>query len=45
MKKSVVCRLSSAVLGLAALAGCASYRWTSSVPEELRTVAVPVSGA
>ena len=42
MKKSVVCRLSSAVLVLAALAGCASYRWTSSVPEELRTVAVPV---
>ena len=42
MKKSVVCRLSSAVLFLAALAGCASYRWTSSVPEELRTVAVPV---
>ncbi len=42
MRKSVVCRLSSAVLFLAALAGCASYRWTSSVPEELRTVAVPV---
>jgi hypothetical protein len=42
MKKSVVCRLSSVVLFLAALAGCASYRWTSSVPEELRTVAVPV---
>ncbi len=42
MKKSVVYRLSSVVLSLAALAGCASYRWTSSVPEELRTVAVPV---
>jgi len=42
MKKSVVCRLSSVVLFLAALAGCTSYRWTSSVPEELRTVAVPV---
>ena len=42
MKKSVVWRLSSVVLVLAALAGCASYRWTSSVPEELRTVAVPV---
>ena len=41
MKKSVVCRLSSIVF-LFALAGCASYRWTSSVPEELRTVAVPV---
>jgi len=25
----------------AALAGCAGYRWTSRVPEELRTVAVP----
>ncbi len=24
------------------VAGCASYSWTSSVPEELRTVAVPV---
>ncbi len=42
MKKSVVYRLSAVVLSLAALAGCASYRWTSSVPEELRTVAVPV---
>ncbi len=42
MKKSVVCRLSSTVLFLAALAGCASYRWTSGVPEELRSVAVPV---
>ena len=39
---SVVCRLSSAVFFLAAFAGCSSYRWTSSVPEELRTVAVPV---
>lgn len=27
---------------LAALAGCANYRWTSRVPEEMRTVAVPV---
>ena len=42
MKKTVVCRLSFVVLFLAALAGCANYRWTSSVPEELRTVAVPV---
>ena len=42
MKKSVVCRLSFVVLSLAAFAGCASYRWTSSVPEELRTVSVPV---
>jgi hypothetical protein len=44
MKMSVVCRLSSVVLSIAvlALSGCSSYRWTSSVPEELRTVAVPV---
>ena len=44
MKTSVVCRLSSVVLLLVALAisGCTSYRWTSDVPEELRTVAVPV---
>lgn len=41
MKKSQVSRL--AVLSLViALAGCANYRWTSNVPEELRTVAVPV---
>ena len=39
---SIVCRLSSAVFFLAAFAGCSSYRWTSPVPEELRTVAVPV---
>jgi len=26
----------------AVMAGCANYRWTSRVPEELRTVAVPV---
>lgn len=25
-----------------ALCGCANYRWTSRVPDELRTVAVPV---
>jgi hypothetical protein len=44
MKTSVVCRVSSVVLAIAVLAvsGCSSYRWTSSVPEELRTVAVPV---
>ena len=44
MKKSVICRLSSVVLSIAVLAvtGCSSYRWTSDVPEELRTVAVPV---
>ena len=42
MKKSVVCRLSSVILMLAVCVGCSSYRWTSSVPEELRTVAVPV---
>ena len=49
MKTSVVNRLvlsASRVSCLATLslllAGCAGYRWTSSVPEELRTVAVPV---
>lgn len=26
----------------AALCGCAGYRWSSSVPEDMRTVAVPV---
>lgn len=31
-----------AFLSLLALCGCAGYRWTSRVPEELRTVAVPV---
>ena len=30
------------ILPVLALCGCANYRWTSSVPEELRTVAVPV---
>ena len=30
-----------AALAALALAGCASYRWTSQVPPELRTVAVP----
>ena len=30
------------VLSSLALCGCANYRWTSSVPEEMRTVAVPV---
>ena len=44
MKTSVVRSLSSVVLLLVALAisGCTSYRWTSDVPEELRTIAVPV---
>lgn len=41
MKKPHVYRFASVLLALA-LAGCASYRWTSRVPEELRTVAVPV---
>ena len=41
MKMSRICHLASISLALA-LAGCTSYRWTSSVPEELRTVAVPV---
>lgn len=30
------------VLPALALCGCANYRWTSSVPAEMRTVAVPV---
>ena len=30
-----------AVLAAFALAGCASYRWTSSVPADMRTVSVP----
>ena len=30
------------VLPALALCGCANYRWTSGVPEEMRTVAVPV---
>lgn len=38
---SCICRLASISLALV-FAGCANYRWTSSVPEELRTVAVPV---
>lgn len=42
MKTSVVCRLSSVVISLVVLSGCAGYRWTSDVPDELRTVAVPV---
>ena len=41
MKKSLICRLVAVSVALVA-AGCASYRWTSEVPEELRTVAVPV---
>ena len=30
------------LLPVLALCGCANYRWTSRVPEEIRTVAVPV---
>lgn len=30
------------ILPVIALCGCSSYRWTSRVPEEIRTVAVPV---
>ena len=30
------------VLPALAICGCANYRWTSSVPDEMRTVAVPV---
>ncbi len=39
MKKMVLqIVLGAAVLGVA---GCASYRWTSGVPKEMRTVCVP----
>ncbi len=39
MKKMVLqIVLGAAVLGVA---GCASYRWTSNVPKEMRTVCVP----
>lgn len=34
-------RFLTAFISAALLAGCASYRWTSSVPVEMRTVAVP----
>lgn len=40
MKKAMFRILAAA--GLAAAAGCANYQWKSRVPEELRTVAVPV---
>jgi hypothetical protein len=36
-----VFRLASIALISAIVTGCSSYRWTSRVPEELRTVAVP----
>lgn len=35
-------RLAFLSLVLLTLCGCAEYRWTSRVPDELRTVAVPV---
>ncbi len=39
MKKMILqIVLGAAVLGVA---GCASYRWTSNVPKEMRTVCVP----
>ncbi len=34
-------RFLTALVSAALLAGCASYRWTPSVPSEMRTVAVP----
>lgn len=34
-------RLLSVVVCAFALAGCAGYRWSSSVPEDMRTVSVP----
>ena len=40
---SRVSRLATASIALVlTLSGCSSYRWTSEVPEELRTIAVPV---
>ena len=30
------------ILPVLAICGCANYKWTSDVPDELRTVAVPV---
>ncbi len=44
MKGLCTMKLRSCLLLLPALilCGCANYRWTSRVPEELRTVAVPV---
>ena len=37
-----VCKGFALVLPVLAICGCANYRWTSSVPEEMRTIAVPV---
>lgn len=39
MKKAL---MSAALVGAALLSGCAGYTWGTSVPEEFRTVAVPV---
>lgn len=33
--------VAAALAAVAALCGCAGYRWTSDVPESMRTVAVP----
>lgn len=41
MTKKFMGRLAAAALALG-LGGCASYSWTSAVPEEYRTVAVPI---
>ena len=35
-------RLIAALCGVTLLAGCAGYTWGTSVPEEFRTVAVPL---
>lgn len=37
-----VCQGFALVLPVLALCGCANYSWTSHVPDELRTIAVPV---
>ena len=39
MRKSITAFL---VLGVAVLSGCAHYTWKSGVPEDMRTVSVPV---
>ena len=40
--KTVLGHLAGVALFAAGLAGCASYSWRSAVPEEYRTIAVPV---
>lgn len=39
---SLITRLTTTAAALVILAGCASYRFTSNVPDELRTLSVPL---